>query len=148
MIPASRELPGGQPAALLISQFPRSARQLGGDHFRVGVLIGDLFGQHMPDGDQQFTRNGDHGRVGQHPAGEALELSLPMRMVAPRTPGGFDQRPSFGFAQDSSRRPVLVMPPVVGVPALVVTGYATGDYDYTRGAWRAGLRLFFQRRLW
>jgi len=52
----AHELARGQSTALLRRQFPRPGHELEGDHVGIGVLVGGVFGQHMPGHDEQLAR--------------------------------------------------------------------------------------------
>lgn len=72
------ELGSGQATATLLAELPGPHHELGGDFFRVGVAVSFPFGEDMPDGDQEFTSNGD---ACPEPV-EGMAFSLPMRGVS------------------------------------------------------------------
>ena len=73
----------------------RPSDHLVGDGFVIEVAIRFTMGEHMPNGDQQFTGDSDDGLVGVLTAFlEMFVLSFPVRIAADGAPGGFDESPS------------------------------------------------------
>ena len=98
------ELGSGQATATLLAELPGPHHELGGDFFRVGMAVspwsfgprtkGFPFGEDMPDGDQEFTSNGDDGLLLADAGGQLVKLSLPILGGADGGPGGFDHDPA------------------------------------------------------
>jgi transglutaminase-like putative cysteine protease len=89
-----------------------------------------------------------------------LRATYPYSLDVPPPPVGHDAVDYFLFEAPGGfcayyASAMAVMLRVVGVPARVVTGYATGDYDYPRGAWRvpasaahAWVEVYFPEYSW
>ena len=111
----THQWPGGEAAALLRGELPRLAHQLGGHHDRVGMAIGGAFGEHVPNGDQQFAGDSDDGNAFRLTPTQAPKLLLPMRMGGDGAPCRFNQHAA------------PIPPPLLGERALAVACTAGVD---------------------
>src|SRR5690348_14951749 len=64
--------------------------QFARDGLYLSIGVGLLFGQDVPDHDQQFASDGDNRLLFAHAPGQVLKLSFPMGMMLHRNPGGLD----------------------------------------------------------
>ena len=65
--------------------------ELEGDQVGIGVDVGRLLGEDMPDDHQQLARQRDDGLVRRHAAAQPLELGAPVGAALDGAPHRFDQ---------------------------------------------------------
>ena len=87
----THELARGQSPTLFVAQLPRPGHELERDHVEIGVLVGGVLGQHMPDHDEQLACDGDDGLVLFHPTTQPLELGFPKVIRLDGMPGRLGQ---------------------------------------------------------
>jgi len=62
--------------------------QLAGHPFRLDETVGDLLGEDIPDGNEQFARNGDNSLVTAQAGFQASQFCFPVRMGISSTTTG------------------------------------------------------------
>src|SRR6266516_177257 len=68
--------------------------QLASNGLCLRIGIGLLLGQDMPNGNQQFARNGDDRLLLPNACSQSLKLRFPMGVMLDRDPGGFNHDPT------------------------------------------------------
>lgn len=79
---------GGQAVALGWGEMPGPAHDFHDHALGGGVLVGLVFGPHMPDGDEQAPGDGDNRLVFGQALTQAVKFGLPIRPKTSEAPAG------------------------------------------------------------
>ena len=131
-----------------LAQFVGYVHQLASDQDRLSVLICHLEGEHVPDGDQELSGDGDDGLVASQAGFEASQLGLPVRVGIGGGLGSFDQGRAQVFASGLGDAPgtggqagVVHSPAQAGVTHQVFSIWEAGDIA------NGGQDMFVRRRM-
>jgi hypothetical protein len=129
----ANELPAGHAAALLIGEFPGPAHDLGSHPNGIRLAIDGFPGKNIPNGDEQFAGDDDNRLGIGHPAGIAIELTLPVGEIADGALSRLHERPAQFAASGFGD-----FPGAMGLAAVMNGGSQAGISDELVGGRETG----------